>query len=50
VEAALSEQIEKLIQDASSQAQTPKDFVSMSLFSKTLCEYLDRLEVTGTKG
>jgi hypothetical protein len=47
VEAALNEQIEKLIQDASSQAQTPKDFVSMSLFSKTLCEYLDRLEGAG---
>jgi hypothetical protein len=47
VEAALNEQIEKLIQDASSQAQTPKDFASMSLFSKTLCEYLDRLEGAG---
>jgi hypothetical protein len=47
VEVALGEQIEKLIQDASSQAQTPKDFASMSLFSKTLCEYLDRLEGAG---
>jgi hypothetical protein len=50
VEVALNEQVEKLIQDASSQAQTPKDFVSMSVFSRTLCEYLDRLEVVGVKG
>jgi hypothetical protein len=45
VEAALNEQIEQLIQDASSQAQTPKEYASMSVFSRTLCEYLDRLEV-----
>jgi hypothetical protein len=45
IEGALTTQVDALIQDASSQAQSPKDFASMSLFAKTLCEYLDRLEV-----
>ncbi len=44
IEGALITQVDSLIQDASSQAQSPKDFASMSLFAKTLCEYLDRLE------
>jgi hypothetical protein len=41
IEIALNEQIENLMQEAAAQAQSPKDYVTGTLFSRTLCQLLD---------
>lgn len=41
LETALNEQIEQIIQEAAAQAQSPKDYVTGTVFSRTLCQYLD---------
>jgi hypothetical protein len=45
IEQALAEQIDSLIQEAAAQAQSPKGYVTESIFGKTLCHHLDQ-EVT----
>jgi hypothetical protein len=42
IEAALNEQIEGIMQEAAAQAQSPKDYVTGTMFSRTLCGHLDR--------
>jgi hypothetical protein len=42
IEAALNEQIEGIMQEAAAQAQSPKDYVTGTMFSRTLCGQLDR--------
>jgi hypothetical protein len=42
IETALNEQIEGLMQEAAAQAQSPKDYVTGTMFSRTLCHHLDR--------
>ncbi len=42
IEAALDDQIEGVMQEAAAQAQSPKDYVTGTMFSRTLCNYLDR--------
>lgn len=42
IEIALNEQIEDLMQAAAAQAQSPKDYVTGTIFSRTLCQFLDR--------
>ncbi len=44
IEAALNEQIETLMQEAAAQAQSPKDYVTGTLFSRTLCQFLDAFQ------
>lgn len=41
VELALSEQVEAVMQDAARQAKTPKAYASGTLFSRSVCRYLD---------
>jgi hypothetical protein len=47
IETALNEQIEGLMQEAAAQAQSPKDYVTGTLFSRTLCQFLDRAYASG---
>ncbi|MBE9029861.1 hypothetical protein IQ266_08980 [filamentous cyanobacterium LEGE 11480] len=42
IETALNEQIEGVMQEAAAQAQSPKDYVTGTMFSRTLCGHLDR--------
>jgi hypothetical protein len=42
IEQALAEQIDSLIQEAAAQAQSPKGYVTESVFGKTLCHHLDQ--------
>jgi hypothetical protein len=42
IESALNEQIEDLMQAAQAQAQSPKDYMTGTMFSRTLCQFLDR--------
>jgi hypothetical protein len=42
IEAALNEQIAGIMQEAAAQAQSPKDYVTGTMFSRTLCGQLDR--------
>jgi HPt (histidine-containing phosphotransfer) domain-containing protein len=42
IEQALGEQIDSLIQEAAAQAQSPKGYVTESVFGKTLCHHLDQ--------
>jgi HPt (histidine-containing phosphotransfer) domain-containing protein len=42
IELALAEQIDSLIQEAAAQAQSPKGYVTESVFGKTLCHHLDQ--------
>jgi hypothetical protein len=43
IEIALNEQITDLLQAAAAQAQSPKDYVTGTVFSRTLCQLIDRL-------
>lgn len=43
IEAALSEQIDALMQKDEAKATTPKEYASSNLFAQQVCQYLDRL-------
>jgi hypothetical protein len=43
IETALSEQIEALLEQEAKQTKTPKGYLSPSIFSQRLCQYLDTL-------
>lgn len=43
IETALNEQIEALLEQAAKQATTPKEYLSGSIFSQKLCQYLASL-------
>lgn len=46
IETALDEQIEAMIQQEAEQSKTPKTYLSGSVFSQRLCQYLDSLIAT----